>query len=539
MTEFSHRSIDPFFYWKSQRNNDHATFELYFRKNPFKGEYTIFGGLSEALKFLKNFKITDQDLKYLKKLMPDSEDEFFEYLKNLTTVGLKIEALPEGSICFPRVPLLIIHGPLPLVQIIETPLLNLINFSSLVATNASRMRFAAGDKVSLLEFGLRRAQGPNGGMTASKYSVIGGFDGTSNVLAGKLYNLPVKGTHSHSYVNSFTTLEENHNDPIYLVKNKNEKIDILNNARLYRKDIIEILNQQKVNIAKTPKDSELIAFCHYAATFPESCLCLIDTYDTLGSGLINFMSVSAVLISAGYKPIGLRLDSGDLSYLSIKIREIFQILEKADPEKFHNFSKLKITASNSINEATLYALKEQGHEIDAFGIGTHLVTCQAQPALGCVYKLTELNGHARMKLTEEISKITIPGKKAAYRIFNKNDQPLVDVMTLASEEPPKVGENYLIRHPFVESKRAYVCPSRVEKLHSIVFEDFKIVGENLEKELDDYRIAQERCRDGLKSMRRDHLRAVQPTPYKVSLSSKMYAFLHEEWMKNAPIGLIN
>ena len=419
--------------------NDRAVFELYFRKNPFKGEYTIFAGLSDCLNFLKNFKFTHSDISYLKSKLPNAEPEFWTYLLDLNTNDLVIDALSEGSLCFPRVPLLILEGPLLLLQIIETPLLNMINFASLIATNASRMRFAAGEKSKLLEFGLRRAQGPNGGLTASKYAILGGFDASSNVLAGKIFDIPISGTHSHSYVNSFTCTESN---------NGNCKLangfDILKAAREVRPEILQIIDTHH----KQPRESELLAFATYAATFPDQCLCLLDTYDTLGSGVPNFLAVAAALKKAGHSCRGVRIDSGDLAYLSTEIRQAFVHCEKTDPEKFAGFSKMQITASNNINEETLYALQDQQHSIDAFGIGTHLVTCQAQPALGCVYKLVKLNGEARMKLTEDVTKITMPGRKKAFRLYNGKQEPLVDVMMRLDEEDPVAGKKFLLQKNF-------------------------------------------------------------------------------------------
>ena len=441
----------------------------------------------------------------------NTDSGFFDYLLNLTTTGLKVEALKEGSVCFPRVPLLIITGPLALCQLIETPLLNLINFATLVSTNASRMRRAVGPDTKLLEFGLRRAQGPNGALSASHYSIIGGFDGTSNVLAGKIFNIPISGTHSHSFVNSFTTLEPLSDEAVILHKPNGETVNLFKLSKDLRPEILNL-----INCSKTPKESELLAFCTYAATYPDNCLCLIDTYSTLGSGLPNFLAVAAALAQHGYTAKGIRIDSGDLSYISKQVRKSFKKIENHDPVKYKNFSKILITASNSVNEETLYCLNEQGHEIDAFGIGTHLVTCQAQPALGGVYKMVQMNGTPRMKLTEDVSKITLPGVKTAYRLYNSSDQPVVDVMLRNDESPPKVGKNFLLRHPFVESKRAYIAPFKVEKLHQIVFENDEILVD------EDISTIKQRVADSLIKMRKDHLRRMNPTPYKVSLSSDMY-----------------
>lgn len=196
-------------YWKAEKIKDRAVFDLFFRKNPFHGEFAIFAGLGECLKFLEKFRYSDSDIEYLKNVLPQNiEEGFYDFLKCLTAKEVTVYALSEGSVCFPRIPLLRVEGPLIVTQLLETTLLTLVNYASLMTTNAARYRMAAGNDVSLLEFGLRRAQGPDGALSASKYAYIGGFDGTSNLLAGKLYNIPVKGTHAHSFVTSFSDFNE-------------------------------------------------------------------------------------------------------------------------------------------------------------------------------------------------------------------------------------------------------------------------------------------------------------------------------------------
>uniref|UniRef100_A0A0K0F5Y2 Nicotinate phosphoribosyltransferase n=1 Tax=Strongyloides venezuelensis TaxID=75913 RepID=A0A0K0F5Y2_STRVS len=515
-------------YWKSNIHEDEAVFDVFFRNNPFSGEYTIFAGLNDVIDFVKNFKLKENDIEYLKKQFPSYiEDEFYGYLENLDCSNVTVSAIPEGTVVFPRIPLITIEGPLAICQILETSILNLINYASLIATNAARFRYAAGDNVKLFEFGPRRAQGPNGALSASKYCYIGGFDGTSNVLAGKLFGIPVSGTQAHSFVCSFNK-ESNLENMKLNVNTGNKEVDLLKNS----KHILNLLFE-KINFNVSINElncGELVAFCAYATSFPDSFVALIDTYDVLNSGVINFLAVTLALYDCGYQTIGCRIDSGDLCYLSTEVRKYFNKVSNALPKYKECIDKLKIIVSNEINEKTLHSFNEQENEINAFGVGTNLVTCQRQPALGCVYKLVSLSGIPKIKLSQEIGKITLPGKKYSYRIYGKSEHPIVDLLCLCNEPGPEAGKEILCRHPFEESKRAIVIPSKVEKLQKIYWKDNKICQKmptlvEIKKHVD----------ENLKITRRDHKRYVNPTPYKIAVSEKLYEFLHTLWLQNTPI----
>jgi len=515
-------------YWKARRIDDRAVFDLFFRKNPFHGEFTIFAGLSECLKFLENFKYSESDIEYLRETLPSNvEEDFFTYLANLTPKDIKIHALQEGSIAFPRIPLMRVEGPLIVAQLLETTLLTLVNFASLITTNAARYRIAAGSqrKVQLLEFGLRRAQGPDGGLSASKYAYVGGFDGTSNVLAGKLFNIPVKGTHAHAYVTSFTGAEDLANAEI---KHKSEDY--------VEKNFYEKCLEWRTKLAAHLKimrdeahDGELAAFASYAIAFPQGFLALIDTYDVSRSGILNFAAVAMALNDLGYRALGVRIDSGDLAYLSNIAREAFESVSKQFSVEW--FANLIIVASNDINEDTILSLNDQGHSIDVFGIGTHLVTCQRQPALGCVYKLVEINGKPKIKLSQDVEKVTMPGKKNAFRLYSNDGHALIDLLQRPDENPPEVNKRVLCRHPFQESKRAWVIPSKVEPLYTCYWSDGQVP-------VDYPSLAEIRqnVQDSLKTLRQDHKRSLNPTPYKVGVSDDLYHFIHDLWLENQPIG---
>ncbi|XP_039226351.1 nicotinate phosphoribosyltransferase isoform X3 [Drosophila yakuba] len=262
-------------YWKSDKTDDTAVFDLFFRNNPFHGEFTIFAGLEECLKFLDSFHYSQSDIEYLKQTLPEGiEHEFFEYLGNLTARDVTLYAIDEGTVAFPRVPIIKIEGPLIIVQLLETTLLTLVNYASLMATNAARYRMVAGKHVKLLEFGLRRAQGPDGGLSASKYSYTGGFDGTSNVLAGKLFNIPVKGTHAHAYITSFSSIGEL---KTRLIKHKQTGIleDLLEHAIRHRALLSHLLDVS----TEESSEGELAAMVSYAIAFPDGFMALVDTYD--------------------------------------------------------------------------------------------------------------------------------------------------------------------------------------------------------------------------------------------------------------------
>ena len=443
--------------------------------------------------------------------MPTCEPEFFEYLATIDASTITVYSMKEGCLIFPHEPIIRVEGPIAVCQLIETPLLCMVNFASLVATNAARHRIAVGDKVILSEFGLRRAQGPDGGMTASKYSYMGGFDSTSNIQAGLLYNIPVGGTHAHSYVLSFDSLAD-------------IKQPVLNGVNL----VEEAMKVRAENNWPEARESELAAFIAYALSFPKNCLCLIDTFDVLKSGLPNFICVAVALYKAGYKASGIRIDSGDLAYLSRMIRKEYKAME----EKYHvPFSTMRVVASNDINVDVLYSLAKQEHEIDMFGIGTNLVTCQGQPALGMVFKLADMNGSPRMKLSEDPGKTTTPGKKNVYRLYSKEGHPILDLVTLCDEEAPKVGEKKLCLHIHDSKKRCYCTPSRVEPLLVCIWDKEKGVVYDLPplKESRAYVLRQ------LKEAREDHIRYLNPTPYKVSASTRLTEYVNDIWTSVCPI----
>ncbi len=501
-------------YWKAEVHEEEAVFDLFFRKNPFRGEFAIYAGLEEKLRLFENFHFTDDHISYLKEQMPRCESGFFDWLKSVDCSKMKIYAFKEGTISFPREPLMRVEGPIAVAQLLETATLTLTNYASLMTTNAAKYRLTAGFEKGLIEFGLRRAQGPDGGVSASRYSYVGGFDGTSNVLAGYLFGIPIRGTHAHSYVQSFIGVEDLKDHTLAGADGK---------AHDFVKKVLEIRAELGFNHTN---EGELTSFIAYAQAFPREFLALVDTYDTLKSGVPNFICVALGLLKLGYKPIGIRLDSGDLSYLSKGTRRMLnEMAARTDP----SLAKCLIMASNEINKSVLISLKQQGHEIDTFGIGTHLVTCDDQPAMGCIYKLVEVRGIPRIKLSQEFGKMTIPGRKEAYRLFGEDGYGLLDLMIRVGDKPPDPANHTLCHHPFDHIKRVYVKPSKVIPLHHCVWDGKRIVQSVPLNETRDYVLNQ------LRSTREDHLRDINPTPYKVSVSEELYNYVYHLWAEESPV----
>eukprot|EP01012_Entosiphon_sulcatum_P021261 TRINITY_DN2603_c0_g1_i1.p1 TRINITY_DN2603_c0_g1~~TRINITY_DN2603_c0_g1_i1.p1 ORF type:complete len:635 (+),score=93.32 TRINITY_DN2603_c0_g1_i1:30-1907(+) len=420
-------------YWQAGRHLDASVFELFYRTNPFKGQYCVFAGLSEALEFVRAFRFTRAQADYLQRVaMPNADPAFFTWLQSVDSSEVKIYAVQEGTIVFPFEPLIRVEGPLAICQLLETTLLNLVGFSTLICTNARRMVQAGGEDKVFLEFGLRRAQGPDGGLSASRYSYIGGFHGTSNLLAGQLFDIPVKGTHAHAFVTSYTGLDQM----------KSRSITMPNKAGTCEDFVDRVLVVRREMGWEESNEGELAAFMSYAQAFPETFLALVDTYDTINSGVPNFLAVAVVLKRLGYSPLGVRLDSGDLAVLSREVRQLF--VATGEKAGFQDLRDLKIVASNDLHETAILELEEQGHEIDTFGIGTHLVTCKAQPALGCVYKLVEVNHVPRIKVSEDAEKTTIPGRKQIIRLFGEDNHPIGDLLATFEAPVPQAGQSLLV-----------------------------------------------------------------------------------------------
>lgn len=430
-------------YWKTKRHLVPSTFDLFYRHAPFSGSYVVFGGLAECIGFLSSFCFSRPQVDFIAELIPNVDPLFLEWLLTIDCSNVRVSSQREGSIVFPRVPMITVSGPLAVVQLLETTLLNLVNYASLVATNAHRFRLAAGSDALLFEFGLRRAQGPDGSLSASKYCYMAGFDGTSSVAAGYKFGIPVKGTHAHSFVQSFQSLEDVQSSK-QIVTTGDGNCYSVDDLRARVLEIRDLLWDKR-----STSNGELAAFIAYASVYPSAFYALVDTYSSLESGVPNFMFVALALSEIGFFAKGIRLDSGNLAKLSVRCHGLFHEIadtykRRCSPtaDKYQAMvDSLTIMVSNDVTLQSIRDVMNQDHKISAYGIGTHLVTCKEQPALGCVFKLSSVGNSPRMKMSEEPSKSSLPGEKKTYRVYDPAGLAVCDIVALATERVPKVGLN--------------------------------------------------------------------------------------------------
>ncbi|MFD2613101.1 nicotinate phosphoribosyltransferase [Paenibacillus gansuensis] len=403
-------------YWSDGIHDKKAVFEMYFRKLPFGNGYGIFAGLDRLVSYLQSFRFSETDLAYLQHEM-GYEEEFIAYLRTVRFNGT-LRCMVEGELVFGNEPILRVEATLAVAQLIETALLNIVNYQTLIATKASRMKQVIGDETAL-EFGTRRAQEMDAAVWGARAAIIGGFDATSNVRAGKLFGIPVAGTHAHAFVQAY--------------------------------------------------EDEYTAFRKYAEHHRD-CVFLVDTYDTLLSGVPNAIRVAKEMGDL-IRFVGIRLDSGDLAYLSKRARVM---LDEA------GFSDAKIFASNDLDEYTIINLRAQGARINAWGIGTKLITSYEQAALGAVYKLVAVedeNGGMRdvIKISGNPEKISTPGMKRVYRIINKNSgKSEGDYIALDHERPNEEPSLYMF-HPVHTYQSKTVKNFEAREVHRTVFENGKLI----------------------------------------------------------------
>lgn len=441
-------------YLEQDMAEKHAVFDLFFRTNPFQGGYAVFAGLEPALEYLEELCFQPDELAYLRGLGLFSE-RFIEFLREFR-FRCSVTAPPEGTVVFANEPLLTVEGALAEAQFVETALLNIINFQTLAATKAARILHAA-DGAEVIEFGLRRAQGPDGGLSCARAAYVGGVRSTSNVQAGMVYGLPVRGTHAHSWVQAFP--------------------------------------------------DELAAFRAYADAFPDSTILLVDTYDTLKSGLPNAIVVARELRTKGHELRGIRLDSGDLAYLS---RESRRMLDEA------GFSQVKIVASNELDEFVIDSIRDEGGRVDIYGVGTKLSTCAGAGggALGGVYKLVVVDSLPRLKVTSDMAKATLPGQKRVLRAVAPEGGFVQDVIYLGHDQP-RPGE--MVYDPCNPLQHTTLSADVI--LHELRQEVMvngrrTVAPEALE-------VMSERCQRELARLPRGCLRFINPHRYKVSISEKL------------------
>ena len=452
-------------YFHSKEENTPVVFDIFFRSNPSGGGYSIAAGLEQVIEYIKNLNFSYEDVDYLRSLNLFDET-FLQYLSGFHFSG-SIYAIPEGTVIFPREPLLKVIAPVMEAQLVETALLNIINHQSLIATKASRVVYAA-DGDGVMEFGLRRAQGPDAGLYGARAAMIGGCIGTSNVLAGRMFDVPVKGTHAHSWIMSFP--------------------------------------------------DELTAFRTYAKLYPSACILLVDTYDTLKSGIPNAIKVFKEMREAGI-PLtfyGIRLDSGDLAYLSKKAKKM---LDAA------GFPDAVISASNDLDEYLIDSLKVQGATINSWGVGTNLITAKDCPSFGGVYKLAAVKDKTtgefipKIKLSENAEKITNPGNKTIYRIYDKeNGKIIADLICLVGEKFD-TNNSLLLFDPQETWKKTLLAPGSytMRKLLVPVFLNGECVYES-PKVMD----IQKYCKEELDTLWDESKRLVNPHTVHVDLSNELW-----------------
>lgn len=449
-------------YWKAGMAEVEAVFNLIYRKQPFNGGYTIACGLAHIVDYLRSFGFDDVDLGYLAEIRgnddkPLFDAAFLDHLRNLRLI-CDVDAIPEGTVVFPQEPLVRVRGPIIQCQLLESALLNVVNFQTLIATKAARVVQAAGGK-PVLEFGLRRAQGIDGSLAVARAAFVGGCAATSNVLGGKLYGIPLKGTHAHSWVMAF--------------------------------------------------DSEQEAFERYADAMPNNCIFLVDTYNTL-DGVHRAVAVARRIRAAGHEMIGIRLDSGDLAYLSIEARKI---LDHA------GFPDAKIVASGDLDEHVIHSLNQQQAAIDIWGVGTRLVTAHDDPALGGVYKLTAVRRPSqdwqyRIKLSEQNIKISTPGVQQVRR-FERDGEFIADMIY---DERLGVGADCTIVDLADATRRKRIAPdARHDDLLVPVMRGGRII-----YDLPSIDAARQRCREQLEHLHPGVRRFVNPHLYPAGLERGLH-----------------
>eukprot|EP00186_Timspurckia_oligopyrenoides_P001878 CAMPEP_0182447698 /NCGR_PEP_ID=MMETSP1172-20130603/18888_1 /TAXON_ID=708627 /ORGANISM="Timspurckia oligopyrenoides, Strain CCMP3278" /LENGTH=567 /DNA_ID=CAMNT_0024644229 /DNA_START=77 /DNA_END=1780 /DNA_ORIENTATION=+ len=476
-----------FAYFQQDKHTDEAVFEYFFRKPPFKGSFAVFNGVHDVLRLIQSIHFGEEELSVIQSLLDSvkasahfrssgtskSVAGFLDWLRSLDSSKISVYAFQEGSIVFGNEPLLRISGPLALVQLLESPVLNALNFATLLTTKAFRLVRTVEPESQLLEFGLRRAQGSHAAMIATKYSFAAGFDGSSNVLGCAKYGVPSRGTHAHAFVTAFHSMDE------LLDTAKNDALTDTLSRKQFIQLVLSIREEFKVGQAH---QGELAAFTAFAMSFPDNFVALVDTYDTLISGVPNFCVVACAMLRCGMKPKGIRLDSGNLAELSCDARRVFH--KYARISGCHELESVHIVASNDLDEASISDLGKfvqnpdkcettngRMHSINDFGIGTKLVTCSQQAALGGVFKLVQLNGSPCFKLSEEREKSTLPCAKQVYRVYYQGVVQ-ADVMCREEDAVQYVNDNEsaILGCSRIDFSRKYgVCVDRVRPMIELVW----------------------------------------------------------------------